>query len=77
MEPDKAQSYRPDPAYLHELVGRIGRSQREIARRLGVNEGQFRKYLTAKERPSHRPAPYLLQWALECWANCSADPPKE
>ncbi len=61
--------HNPDPIYLRELIAQIGVSQREIARRLDVNEDQFRKYLSPVDRATHRDAPYLLQYALECWAN--------
>ncbi len=62
------ENHNPDPAYLRGLVSQIGLSQREVARRLGVNETQFRKYLTPRYRKSHRAAPYLVQYALEAWA---------
>ncbi len=72
MTPDKAINYNPDPAYLRDLIGQIGLSQREIAKRLGYAENNFRRHLIDAERSSYRPAPYLLQLVLECWA-ASAD----
>jgi transcriptional regulator with XRE-family HTH domain len=67
MTPD-TRHHNPDPSYLRELVAQVGLSQREIARRLGVNESQFRRYLLPMDRATYREAPYLLQFAVECWA---------
>ena len=66
--PNKQTQYNPAPTYLRELIAQIGLSQREIARRIGIDETLFRKYLTPADRKTHRDAPYLLQLALECWA---------
>jgi len=49
-------------------IARIGMSQRAIARRLGIDETLFRKYITRPENRSYRPCPYLVQFALEAWA---------
>lgn len=68
MTPDKISNYNPSPTYLRNLISQIGLSQREIARRLGIDETVFRKYLLAADRSTHRRAPYLVQLALECWA---------
>ena len=68
MTPDKSNHYNPSPDYLRGLIGRIGLSQREIARRLGYAENNFRRHLIHADRSSYRPAPYLLQLVLECWA---------
>ena len=65
--PDISQ-HNPDPTYLRELIAQIGLSQRAIARRLGIHETVFRKYLTHPENASYRPCPYLVQYALETWA---------
>ncbi|HEB94307.1 MAG TPA: hypothetical protein ENI94_12780 [Gammaproteobacteria bacterium] len=66
--PNKVAHYNPDPAYLRSLIGQIGLSQREIAKRLGYAENNFRRHLIHADRSSYRPAPYLLQVVLECWA---------
>lgn len=51
--------HNPDPAYIRSLIEGAGVSQREAARRLGIDERTMRRYL-------HRPsAPYLVQFALE------------
>ena len=68
LTPNKQKLYNPDPEYLRGLVGKIGLSQREIAKRLGYAENNFRRHLIHADRSSYRPAPYLLQLALECWA---------
>ena len=61
-------THNPDPAYLRELIALIGVSQAEAARRLGINEGQFRRYFLAPGRNTRRECPYIVQYALEQWA---------
>lgn len=63
MTPD-ATRHNPDPAYLRGLLLAAGVSQREAARRIGVSERMMRYYL-ADESADHRPAPYVVQYALE------------
>lgn len=56
--------HNPDPAYLRGLLSDAGLSQREAARRIGISERVMRYYL-APESADHRPAPYVVQYALE------------
>lgn len=64
--PDATQ-HDPRPEYLRALLDRARLSQREAARRIGVSERMMRYYL-AEPGADHRPAPYLVQFALECLA---------
>lgn len=64
MTPD-ATKHDPRPEYLRSLVQRSGLSQRECARRLGISERVMRYYLS-DVAADHRPAPYPIQFALEC-----------
>ena len=63
MIPD-ATKHNPSPEYLRALLDRAGISQREAARRIGVSERVMRYYL-APESADYRPAPYVVQFALE------------
>lgn len=62
-QPD-ASLHNPSPEYLRALLARAGLSQREAARRIGVSERMMRYYL-APESADFRPAPYVVQFALE------------
>lgn len=72
MQPDVAQ-HNPAPQYLRELIARIGESQREVARRIGVSERTFRQYITDPDNKSYIIAPYVVQFALEQWASQCAE----
>lgn len=63
MTPDSTK-HNPSPDYLRALLARAGISQREAARRIGVSERMMRYYL-APESADYRPAPYVVQFALE------------
>jgi len=63
MTPD-ATKHNPSPDYLRALLDRAGVSQREAARRIGLSERVMRYYL-APESADYRPAPYVVQFALE------------
>lgn len=65
-QPD-ATKHDPRPEYLRALLDAAGVSQREAARRIGVSERMMRYYL-ADEPADYRPAPYLVQYALESLA---------
>lgn len=63
-----SDKHNPSPDYLRALLDKIGVSQREAARCLGVSERMFRQYLTAPDNKTYRPIPYAVQFALETWA---------
>lgn len=63
MTPD-ATKHNPSPDYLRALLDRAGVSQREAARRIGLSERVMRYYL-APDAADYRPAPYVVQFALE------------
>ena len=63
MNPDSSK-HDPRPEYLRALLDRAGLSQREAARRIGVSERVMRYYL-AQDAADYRPAPYVVQFALE------------
>ena len=63
MNPDSSK-HDPRPEYLRALLDRAGLSQREAARRISVSERVMRYYL-APDAADYRPAPYVVQFALE------------
>lgn len=65
MSRPDATRHNPDPAYLRGLLSAAGISQRAAARRIGVSERVMRYYLSPKSA-DYRPAPYVVQYALEC-----------
>lgn len=67
MIPD-ASKHDPSPEYLRALLDRAGVSQREAARKIGVSERVMRYYLAPTDSPGYRPAPYVVQYALEMLA---------
>lgn len=67
MKPD-ASSHNPDPRYLRGLVERSSLSQRRIAELLGITDRAMRYYLSDEVSATFRPAPYPVQFALECLA---------
>jgi len=62
---DARTKYNPDPAYLRGLIARAGISQREAARRIGIDIRTMRRYL--QPDPTVRVA-YATQVALEVLA---------
>jgi hypothetical protein len=66
MRPD-ANKHNSDPNYLRSLIKRAQLSQREAARRIGITERMMRYHLSLNSR-SYIPAPYSVQFALECLA---------
>ena len=66
-KPD-ASLYNPDPRYLRGLLEKAGVSQRQAARLLGISDRAMRYYLSDEASASFRPAPYAVQFALECLA---------
>ena len=67
MTPDSTK-HDPRPEYLRALLAAAGVSQRAAARRIGISERMMRYYL-AGESADHRPAPYVVQFALESLPN--------
>lgn len=63
--------HNPDPRYLRGLIERAGISQREAARLIGISERMMRYYLQDEVHPTRKPAPYVVQFALEC-LSCSS-----
>lgn len=70
MKPDAA-NHNPDPRYLRGLIDQAGISQRKAAERLGIAERVMRYYLSDETSDGYRPAPYPVQFALECLATDS------
>jgi hypothetical protein len=64
MRPD-ATNHNPRPEYLRALIDRSGLSQREAARRIGISDRAMRYHLADG---TDRPAPYPVQFAIECLA---------
>jgi transcriptional regulator with XRE-family HTH domain len=64
MKPDISQ-HNPDPAYLRGLRKQACKSQQELAQMLGLSRRVIQYYEAEEGEDSHRPAPYLYQYALE------------
>lgn len=65
--PDATQ-HNPAPAYIRALLERAGISQTDAAARLGITNRTMRRYVADVHTGSHSPAPYIVQFALECLA---------
>jgi hypothetical protein len=63
-KPD-ASLYNPSPAYLRSLLETEGITQEEAATALGITDRIMRYYLSNQESATYRPAPYVIQCALE------------
>ncbi len=64
MRPDNS-NLNTDPHYLRDLIDQTGLSQSAAARKIGVSERSMRHYLAFDQK---HPAPYVVQFALECLA---------
>lgn len=64
MKPDPSR-HDPRPEYIRALITQAGVSQQEAARRLGISARMMRYYVAEDD---NRPAPYVVQFALECLA---------
>jgi hypothetical protein len=64
LTPD-AQQWNSDPRYLRHLIDRAGLAQEEAAQKIGISVRAMRYYLNPA---AGRPAPYPVQFALECLA---------
>jgi DNA-binding transcriptional regulator YiaG len=62
MKPDPSK-HNPDPNYVRELLAKAGISQREAARRLGVQDRTVRHWCAGTAK-----IPYTAQYTLECLA---------
>lgn len=67
--PDKRRR-NSSPAYIRALLQRAGLTQHGAAERLGVSPRMMRYYV-ADPGADHRPAPYLVQFALEVLAEAA------
>ena len=67
MKPD-ASNHNPDPRYRRGLLETASISQRQAAQLLGISDRVMRYYLSDEGSASFRPAPYTVQFALECLA---------
>lgn len=65
MKPD-ASTRNPSPHYLRGMLEQAGISQIQAAALLGMSDRVIRYYLSDTTSPSHRPAPYVVQFAIEC-----------
>jgi len=65
MKKPNAENYRPEPAYIAEIISNTGMSQPTLAKRIGVHARTIRKWLAPAESPSHRDIPYAAQHAIE------------
>lgn len=67
MKPD-ASTHNPDPRYLRGLLEKARLTQRQAAELLGISDRVMRYYLSDEASDSYRPAPYPVQYCLECLA---------
>ncbi|MDO3658372.1 hypothetical protein [Acinetobacter genomosp. 15BJ] len=72
MKPDSTK-HNPDPSYLKEVLEKsldpqTGKpySQRKAAKIIGISERVMRYYFAEIDQEGYRPAPYPVQFALEC-----------
>ncbi len=67
MMPDSSK-HNPDPDYLKGLIQKARISQREAAKRIGVDERLFRMYLANRNANSAQNCTYPVQFCLEVLA---------
>lgn len=68
MKPDSSK-HKPDASYLRQLVRMSGATQNKCAELVGVSARMMRYYLCEEPSKGYRPAPYAVQFALECLAD--------
>ena len=68
MKPDSS-NHNPDQTYIRSLVDAIPMPQVEIAEQIGSSLPMLQRYITTGK--SHKPCPYLVQFALESLAESS------
>jgi hypothetical protein len=64
------ENYNPDPYYIRKLLDIAGESQRSAAKLIGITPRTMRYYVSL-DPGCYRPAPYPVQFALECLAGLS------
>ena len=67
LTPNAAQ-LNTNPRYRRQLIERAGLTQEQAAARIGVTGRSMRNYLS---EAAANPAPYMVQFALECLAECA------
>ena len=70
MKKPDASNHNPDPRYLRGLLEQAGLSQRKAADLIGITDRAMRYYLSDESSHTFRPAPYPVQFAMECLASC-------
>lgn len=70
LAPDVAK-HNPSPYYLRSLLEQADITQEAAAIALGLGKRVMRYYLSDPSLASYRPAPYLVQFALEMLAACT------
>jgi transcriptional regulator with XRE-family HTH domain len=73
VKPD-ATLHNPDPEYLRDLLLKAGITQAAAATAIGITERVLRYYLSDTQSATYRPAPYVVQYALEQLAPGAAIP---
>lgn len=68
-----ASKYDPSPFYLRRLLEQAGITQEAAGAALGLGKRVMRYYLSDPALASYRPAPYLVQYALEMLAACTGE----
>lgn len=68
MKKPDATRHKPSPVYLRELLAKAGISQRKAAELLGMSAAGLQNYIRDPADPKYRPAPYVVQYALEALA---------
>lgn len=63
-KPD-AKLLNASPAYLRSLIEQAGLTQRKAAEQIGITDRVMRYYLSDPASETYRPAPYVVQYALE------------
>jgi len=67
-KPDAAKHYNGSPEYLRGLIEAAGVGQNTAADLVGISPRMMRYYVGEEGTEQHRPAPYAVQFALECLA---------
>ena len=68
MRPD-TKLHNPDQDYIRSLIDAIPMTQKEICTQIGTSYAMLQKFITTGS--SHKPCPYLIQFALESLAESS------